>query len=100
MAATFSRMVPLGTKLPGFSLPDTVSGRTVDASSLAGRPSGKAGAWFDKVLSTLGKSYSWTFWCWNPNSGDTAGLLGYDWVTPVQWKIEALAPAMAPMIGN
>jgi len=65
-----------------------------------GASSGKAGVWFDTVLSTLGTSYSWTFWCWNPNSGDTEGLLAYDWVTPVQWKIDALKPAMAPMIGQ
>jgi endoglucanase len=61
---------------------------------------GKAGVWFDTVLSSLGTTYSWTFWCWNPNSGDTEGLLAYDWVTPVQWKIDALKPAMAPMIGK
>jgi endoglucanase len=61
---------------------------------------GKAGVWFDTVLSKLGRTYSWTFWCWNPNSGDTEGLLAYDWVTPVQWKIDALKPAMAPMIGK
>jgi endoglucanase len=61
---------------------------------------GKAGVWFDTVLSKLGTTYSWTFWCWNPNSGDTEGLLAYDWVTPVQWKIDALKPAMAPMIGR
>lgn len=61
---------------------------------------GKAGVWFDTVMSTLGTTYSWTFWCWNPNSGDTEGLLAYDWVTPVAWKIEALKPAMAPMIGK
>jgi len=62
--------------------------------------SGKAGVWFDTVLTKLGKTYSWTFWCWNPNSGDTEGLLAYDWVTPVQWKIDALKAAMAPMIGK
>jgi endoglucanase len=61
---------------------------------------GKSGVWFDTVLSKLGTTYSWTFWCWNPNSGDTEGLLAYDWVTPVQWKIDALKPAMAPMIGK
>jgi endoglucanase len=62
--------------------------------------SGRSGVWFDTVLSKLGTTYSWTFWCWNPNSGDTEGLLAYDWVTPVQWKIDALKPAMAPMIGK
>jgi aryl-phospho-beta-D-glucosidase BglC (GH1 family) len=61
---------------------------------------GKAGVWFDTVLSKLGTTYSWTFWCWNPNSGDTEGILTYDWTTPVQWKIDALKPAMAPMIGK
>jgi peroxiredoxin len=39
MAATPSQMVSLGTPMPRFSLPDTVSGRTVDSASLAGRPS-------------------------------------------------------------
>ncbi|KAJ3320732.1 hypothetical protein HDV06_005025 [Boothiomyces sp. JEL0866] len=24
---------------------------------------------------------SWTFWSWNPESGDTGGLVQYDWVT-------------------
>jgi aryl-phospho-beta-D-glucosidase BglC (GH1 family) len=62
--------------------------------------SGKAGVWFDTVLSKLGTSYSWTFWCWNPNSGDTEGLLAYDWLTPVKWKIDALKAVMAPMIGD
>jgi len=38
MAAS-SRMVPVGTKMPSFSLPDVVSGQNVDSSALAGRPS-------------------------------------------------------------
>jgi endoglucanase len=62
--------------------------------------SGRAGVWFETVLSKLGTTYSWTFWCWNPNSGDTEGLLAYDWLTPVQWKIDALKAVMAPMIGD
>ena len=32
-------MVSLGTKMPDFSLPDTVSGKTIGASALAGKPS-------------------------------------------------------------
>ena len=27
------------------------------------------------------------FWCLNPDSGDTGGLLQYDWVTPVMSKL-------------
>jgi peroxiredoxin len=39
MAATPSRMVALGTAMPTFALPDTVTGKVVDASALAGKPS-------------------------------------------------------------
>jgi endoglucanase len=60
--------------------------------------SGAEGQWFNTLLAKLGTSYSWTFWCWNPNSGDTGGLLDpTDWVTPVQWKVDALKPYLAPM---
>jgi peroxiredoxin len=38
MARTPSNMLPLGTPLPQFSLPDTASGRMVSSSELAGRP--------------------------------------------------------------
>jgi peroxiredoxin len=37
--AVSSSMLELGTQLPAFSLPDTVSGRTVSSSELAGKPS-------------------------------------------------------------
>ena len=26
-------------------------------------------------------SFGWTFWCWNPDSGDTGGILNDDWST-------------------
>jgi endoglucanase len=61
---------------------------------------GKAGVWFDEFLKYMGKDYSWTFWCLNPNSGDTGGLLTSDWVTPEQWKLDKLKPYMAPLIGK
>ncbi len=38
MARTPSTMLPLGTPLPKFELPDTVSGRRVATSEFAGRP--------------------------------------------------------------
>jgi aryl-phospho-beta-D-glucosidase BglC (GH1 family) len=62
--------------------------------------SGKTGQWFDTLLKTVGSTYSWTFWCWNPNSGDTEGILQTDWLTPQQWKLDALKPYLAPMIGK
>jgi peroxiredoxin len=39
MAATPSRMIALGTEMPTFSLPDVVTGKVVDSSRLAGKPS-------------------------------------------------------------
>lgn len=39
MARTPSRMLPLGSPLPQFMLPDTVSGRSVGSEELAGKPS-------------------------------------------------------------
>jgi aryl-phospho-beta-D-glucosidase BglC (GH1 family) len=62
--------------------------------------SGKSGIWFDTLLKTVGSTYSWTFWCWNPNSGDTEGILQTDWLTPQQWKLDALKPYLAPAIGK
>ncbi|MYQ54961.1 MULTISPECIES: glycoside hydrolase family 5 protein [unclassified Streptomyces] len=35
-----------------------------------------------------------TFWCVNPNSGDTGGLLGYDWATWDEAKYALLKPAL------
>ncbi|MFM9034023.1 MAG: cellulase family glycosylhydrolase [Mycobacterium sp.] len=35
---------------------------------------------------------SWTFWSWNPNSGDTGGILADDWTTVNQTKMTYLAP--------
>ncbi|HLP42351.1 MAG TPA: glycoside hydrolase family 5 protein [Fibrobacteria bacterium] len=61
---------------------------------------GKAGIWFDAFLKYMGKDYSWTFWCLNPNSGDTGGLLKSDWMGVEQWKLDKLKPYMAPLIGG
>ncbi|UPY36670.1 Calx-beta domain-containing protein [Sediminicoccus sp. KRV36] len=33
---------------------------------------------------------SFTFWCWNPNSTDTGGILNDDWTTVNQTKLAAL----------
>lgn len=59
---------------------------------------GKSNVWFETFFAYMGQSYSWTFWCWNPNSGDTEGILDYDWLTPKQWKLDAISPYLAPRI--
>jgi aryl-phospho-beta-D-glucosidase BglC (GH1 family) len=57
--------------------------------------------WFDALMEYMGqKGYSWTFWCWNPNSGDTGGLLDDQWSEIVEWKMEKLRPYLAPVIPN
>jgi hypothetical protein len=35
---------------------------------------------------------SWTYWSWNPNSGDTGGILADDWRTVNQNKLAYLTP--------
>ncbi len=57
--------------------------------------------WFDKFLEFMGENgLSWTYWCWNPNSGDTGGILDDDWSTIVDWKMEKLSPYLADEIPN
>jgi endoglucanase len=46
------------------------------------------------------KSLNWTFWSWNPNSGDTGGILNDDWTTVIQAKQSILAQIQYPLIGS
>jgi aryl-phospho-beta-D-glucosidase BglC (GH1 family)/ribosomal protein L35AE/L33A len=63
--------------------------------------------WFDKMIAYLGgdldgngtndlsagqQGISWTYWAWNPNSGDTGGILASDWNTVNQDKVSKLTP--------
>lgn len=62
---------------------------------------GQDEVWFDTYLAFMGqKGYSWTFWCWNPNSGDTGGILTDDWTTIHTWKMNKLKPYLAAAIPN
>jgi len=57
--------------------------------------------WFTAIASEIkGKGLSFTFWCLNPDSGDTGGLLENDWTTVVAAKQQVLAPLQAPFIGS
>lgn len=58
-----------------------------------GSTAGKNGVWLNAYMSYL-KSNDITdnfFWCVNPNSGDTGGLLLDDWVSPDTNKLSLLA---------
>lgn len=41
-----------------------------------------------------GSSMSWAFWSYNPNSGDTGGLVQDNWITHQQVKLDILEPAL------
>ncbi|MFD9932441.1 cellulase family glycosylhydrolase [Streptomyces massasporeus] len=50
-----------------------------------------------RATSTYGAdSFHWTFWSWNPNSGDTGGILKDDWQTVDTAKDGYLASVKAP----
>jgi endoglucanase len=59
--------------------------------------------WLTTLTSYLGQGtsgISWTFWSWNPNSGDTGGILNDDWTTVNQAKDALLDPIKAPVSGS
>ena len=53
-----------------------------------------------KYLGTGASGINWTFWCWNPNSGDTGGILNDDWTTVNQAKQSYLNPIEFPLSGS
>ena len=53
------------------------------------------GHWIRQFADYLGsKGINWTFWAWNPNSGDTGGVLQDDWKTINTAKMGLLAELM------
>jgi endoglucanase len=56
--------------------------------------------WFTTLLSYVGKDCSWTFWCINPNSGDTGGILKDDWVSVNTAKYNLLKPYLAGTVST
>jgi endoglucanase len=51
--------------------------------------------WFSTITNYLGKGASginWTYWSWNPDSGDTGGILENDWITVNTAKQAYLTP--------
>jgi endoglucanase len=56
--------------------------------------------WLDAMTSYLGTGVTgihWTFWCFNPNSGDTGGIVSDDWRTVINSKQDKLAMIQAPL---
>lgn len=66
-------------------------GRSVDMSSVEG-------IWQNRLVDYIGENeLYWTYWCVNPNSGDTGGLLLDDWVTWNEPKQAMLDRIMQPL---
>lgn len=70
-------------------------------------------AWMDTFVAYLGgdldldgtndvpagdQAISWSFWSWNPNSGDTGGILLDDWRTFNQQKLDLLSPIQSGLL--
>ncbi|WP_431284388.1 Calx-beta domain-containing protein [Humitalea sp. 24SJ18S-53] len=66
-------------------------------------------AWLDEITQYLNGDFntdgtrdvaaskegmSFAYWSWNPNSGDTGGILNDDWTTVNQAKLDALGPIL------
>jgi endoglucanase len=63
--------------------------KNFDTSSTEGR-------WMNQLIDyMIAKRMSWTYWSWNPNSGDTGGILNDDWTTVNQTKQTALNRLLA-----
>lgn len=59
------------------------------------------GQWLDTLVAYLkNNNMNWTFWCWNPNSGDTGGILNDDWTTVNETKLAKLASIQTPFDGT
>jgi endoglucanase len=55
--------------------------------------------WFTGITGYLAThQLSFAFWCWNPDSGDTGGILADDWKTVNASKQSVLQPLLAPPI--
>ncbi len=57
------------------------------------------GVWLSQLLSFMKRyGFSYTYWAWNPDSGDTGGLLNDDWKTLNQAKLERLSSYQCPLV--
>ncbi len=55
--------------------------------------------WLTSLAGYLGtRSLSFAYWCLNPNSGDTGGILQDDWITVNTDKQAVLDPILAPRL--
>jgi endoglucanase len=57
--------------------------------------------WQATLVSYLSQHHmSYTYWCWNPDSGDTGGILEKDWTTVDKAKLDVLQSYQWPMLAQ
>ncbi len=59
--------------------------------------------WMKALMSYMGSGVngmSFTYWSWNPDSGDTGGIVQDDWVTVQQAKQDIVGPYLIPPSGS
>lgn len=59
--------------------------------------------WLKALMAYMGTGTSgmnFTYWSWNPDSGDTGGIVQDDWVTVNQNKQTILQPYLIPPVGS
>ncbi len=58
------------------------------------------GVWQRSLVSFLKtNNISYAYWAWNPDSGDTGGILQNDWKTVNQSKLDVLNAYQWPKLG-
>src|SRR5216683_3252617 len=61
----------------------------------------REGLWQRSLVTYLQlNNFDYTYWCWNPNSGDTGGILNDDWTTLNQAKLAILQAYQWPLLGS
>jgi endoglucanase len=63
----------------------------------------KDATWLKALMQYMGtgtSGMSFTYWSWNPDSGDTGGIVQDDWVTVNQAKQNILQPYLIPPAGS
>ncbi|MEV0271625.1 cellulase family glycosylhydrolase [Hamadaea sp. NPDC050747] len=59
--------------------------------------------WLTKLMAYMGtgvNGISFTYWAWNPNSGDTGGIVQDDWVTVNTQKQNIVGPYLIAPVGS
>jgi endoglucanase len=60
-------------------------------------PATVEGKWMNSLVDYMkANGVDYTYWSWNPNSGDTGGVVNEDWTTPNKEKLDLLKRYQAP----